>query len=309
MEEFDNTYYDIDDFKESNEMFEEFVSRCTFKDVLRKKQDPLKVSTITVVFNGSDGINPKMIYERLIIDDYIGYIEYDCNNIRGIRTKKKKKKKKVVKNTDKRKNNKNCPFANQFSIGINCQNPDHSHKNPICVKLFANGNIQMTGCKGLDEVEVIFNILKMKLEEIKTEYKCGEKTIVVSPVKNLKDFKDIEVNIEMINGTFRTNYDINLNNLYKKVKEVYTDEEVYVNFQNKSKFRFDLLKLGHYDERKNKYKTPKIFIYNSGAVNINSTDKDALYSAYEQSSKFLEEHFEDLVKREIIYDETFFEEV
>lgn len=308
MEEYDNNYYDIDEFAESNDMFEDFISRCTFKDEIQKKQDPLKVSTITVVFNASDGINPKMIYERIFLDDNIGYIEYDNNNIRGIKTKKKKKKKKIKKNVDKRKNNKHCPFANQFSIGINCKNPEHEHKNPVCVKMFANGKIHMTGCKCLEEVETIYNTLKMKLEEIKIKYMCGVKVVTVNPVKNLKDFKDIDVHIEMINGTFRTNYDINLNNLYKKIKEEYNDDEVYINFQNKSKFRFDLLKLGIYDEVKNKFKTPKVSVYNSGAVNINSTDKDALYQAYETSSKFLEKHFEVLVKREFIYDETFFDE-
>ena len=315
MEEYDNNYYNLDEFTESNDMFEDFISRCSYKNSEQREQDPLKVSTITVVFNASDGINPKMIYERMILDDNIGYIEYDNDNVRGIKNSKMSKAKKAKKALkaklaqDKRKNNKHCPFANQFSIGINCKNPEHEHKNPVCAKMFANGKIHMTGCKCLEEVKTIYNTLKMKLEEINTEYKCGDKVITVSPVKNLKDFADIDVHIEMINGTFRSNYEVNLNSLYKKIKETYEDDEVYVNFQNKSKFRFDLLKLGIYDEAKNKFKTPKISVYNSGAVNINSTDKDALYAAYDIASKILEDNFEELVKKEFIYDETFFDEL
>ena len=41
MEQFDNKYYDNDEFKESNDLFESFLSKCTFKNISLPKQDPL----------------------------------------------------------------------------------------------------------------------------------------------------------------------------------------------------------------------------------------------------------------------------
>ena len=97
----------------------------------------LRISTITSVMNVSSPIDLKAIYDGIPISEYIPFIEYGANNVpRGFSKKalKKKRKKKVKK-----------IFFNQATLHV-------VHDGKIMnVKLFNNGNVQITGLKKVDQ--------------------------------------------------------------------------------------------------------------------------------------------------------------
>lgn len=107
--------------------------------------DNLRVSTITSILKISTDIDLKKIYKSVPITNYIPFIEYGANNIpRGF-------SKKLLKKT--RKKTKKKIFYNQATIHV-------FHDNKIMnVKLFNNGNIQITGLKGTNQAPDLINNL------------------------------------------------------------------------------------------------------------------------------------------------------
>lgn len=304
------TYYDLDEFKEANTLFEEFLSRCTYVEHQKAEQGNFSVSTMTITTNFCDEINVKMVFQRLLLDEDIKYIEEGKTSIRGVRTKNKKtykKKNKKKKSDDKRKLGKGSPFSNQISIGFLCNECSHVHNNPICVKIFKNGKVQMTGCKNIKEVERVYTQLYNKISAIKTEYTLNGNKIIINPVKNIKEFKDVVIKTEMINGTFKTNYKIDLNKLRNKLNEVFTEDDIFINSEKKTSMICYLKKFQVFDAKKQKNKTPSMFVYNSGSINIISINLDLLMKSYEFARDFFDEHYEDLVEIDIKYDETYFD--
>lgn len=303
-------YYDLPEFRESNDLFETFLNRCTVVKHTKVEQGSFSTSTMTITTNFCDEINVKMVFQRLALDEDIIYIESGKTAVRGVKKQKKstykKKNKKKKKSDDKRKLGKGSPFSNQISIGFGCNECGHVHNNPICVKIFKNGKVQMTGCKNIAEVERVYTQLYTKIKNIKTEYNFNGQKIVINSVKNIKEFKDIVVKTEMINGTFKTNYKIDLNKLYSKLKEVYTDDDIYMNHEKKSPLICYLKKFEVFDEKKSKNKCPSVFVYNSGSINIIATDLQLLMKSYDLISNFCDEYFDDLDETELTFDETFF---
>jgi len=311
IKEYDQeTYYDLSEFKEANDLFETFLNKCTIVKHQKVEQGGFSPSTMTITTIFCDEINVKMVFQRLVIDKDIVYIEESKDSVRGIKNKKKstykKKNKMKKKSNDKRKLGKGSPFSNQISIGFSCNECGHNHKNPICVKIFKNGRVQMTGCKNIEEIERVYTKLYNKINSIKTEYNFNGQKIIISPVKNIKIFKDVVIKTEMINGTFKVNYKIDLNKLYSKLKEVYGDDDIYMNHEKKSPLICYLKKFEIFDAKKSKNKCPSVFVYNSGSINIIATSLDLLMTSYEFISVFCDKYFEDLDETELIYDETFF---
>ena len=296
-------YYDILDFKEANKEFDEFLSRCTYIDIERLPQNNFTISTMTITTFFVDEINIKMIFQRIILDDEIKYIE-NGKNVRGDKIKKKKKyniqKKKIISD-DKRKLNKGNPFSNQVSIGFYCNIKEHFHNKPICVKIFKNGRIQMTGCKSLEEVKITYEKLYKKINNIKTEFYLNLNQIInIYPVKNMKKVKDIKINVEMVNGTFTTNFKINLNKLNFKLKEIYDDNEIFIK-NKKTQLICYLTKFKYFNEKKKKDKIPSVFIYNSGSINIIAINLEILMKSYELISNFMNKYYKELIEVEIKY--------
>jgi hypothetical protein len=277
----DDDYYHIEDFKESNKIFEDYLSKCNIIKEEKKEHSKFVISTLTVVSNISDKIDIVKIYKNLQISSDIIYIE-SGKNIKG--EKKKKKYKKNKKDCDKRKLSKGCPFSNQISIGIICKDKNHKHNNPISIKLFRNGRIQLTGCKDDKEIEIIYN----KLYDNINEY-----------IENMLEYKDLKIKSEMINGTFNTNYKIDLDKLNNKIIEKYSYKEIYINNQKKASLTLYLKIFSIYDERKKKFKDPSIFIYNSGSINLIAIDKEMIMKSYKFIDDFLNKNYNDIVETKL----------
>jgi TATA-box binding protein (TBP) (component of TFIID and TFIIIB) len=151
---------------------------------------PYKVSTITCNENlGKNlNINLEILFNELVIDKQIVWAEIlkeNLENSKGINPKKKK-------NNKKNKGKKNR-FDNQITI-IYVFNENYKPN----VKIFKNGNIQLTGIKNKDDTSIIINKI---IEQIKYIYQIDNNVLF-----NCK-FEDIERNnfiIRMINTDFKS---------------------------------------------------------------------------------------------------------
>lgn len=287
-------YYDLDIFKHANKDFENYLEKC---NITQKKMnfEEFKVSTITCIFKIGDFINIKVLYEQIKIDETILYLEYN-NLLKGNRNKKKIN---YDDNKDKRKNKKGKTFANQLSIGFSCKK--HEHKKPICVKIFSKGSVTLTGVKDDNEINyIIKNLLKL-IKNINTEYKYENKIINVLPYQNLLNVKDIIINIETVNGSFKSNFNINLKKITEIFNQKYNKNQIFIKNNRSALVELDLLIYKKYDDKKKKDKIPKVSIYGTGSIVLNSQDKDTIYKSYNFIKKFLETYYDNIVDKNYIF--------
>jgi hypothetical protein len=291
-----NKYYNIPEFEEANNLYEKFLETCEITTDEVENFSEFKISTITSIIRISTFLNLKVLFENIDINENIAYIEFK-NQIKGKKDKKKTKKKN--NDNDKRKRNKGKTFANQLSIGFLCK--IHHHKKPICVKIFSKGSLTITGTKSYDEIKRICNQLLDIFLNINIKYKFNDREIILIPYKNLVQKKNISINIETVNGSFKTNYRINLRDLKKKVREFYTPDKIYIKSNRAALLELDLKIHGFFDKRKNKLKTPKISIYGTGSIVINSINQDLLLKAFNFIKEFLLKYQKDVIDKNYVF--------
>jgi TATA-box binding protein (TBP) (component of TFIID and TFIIIB) len=175
---------------------------------------------------------------------------------RSLLTPKKKKKK-----PDEKKPTK-C-FYNQTTIVIK---PDNS--NPLNMKLFKNGSIQLTGCKNAEDfinvIEKICSILKKKHAVISSK---SPNLIVNKPFVTNTDIMNISnlrnITIRMINSNFKIGFEINREELYN----ILLDDFIECSFEPIVHACVSV-KYNYKDEKK-----ISIFIFESGSVIITGATK------------------------------------
>ena len=284
-------YYNKEKFKEANEIFEKYIKSCANIKIKKMEFMDFNISTITTCIKISDYINIKVLFEQLKISKDIIYLEYN-EIIKGKRDKKKLKNKDT---TDKRMKKKGKSFSNQLSIGFNCDK--HYHKKPICMKIFSKGSLTITGVKSIEEIDYIIDLFVTMLKNIKKDYKYNNKVIKLHPYKNLKDKKNIIKKIETINGSFKCDFYINLKNLKKCILDKYKNDELYLKNNRSGLIELDLLFLKKYDNRKNKEKIPKVSVYGTGSIVINSVSEEILYKSYNFIKKFISDNYDNIVEK------------
>ena len=284
-------YYNLREFKKTNELFENYLKKCDIiTDEIGNFSD-FKISTITSIIKIASNLYLKILFENIDINENIAYIEYK-NKIKGFKEKKKKKKN---NDNDKRKRNKGKTFANQLSIGFLCK--EHIHNKPICVKIFSKGSLTITGTKSSQEIKYICNLLLDIFQNINKKFLYKDQEIILFPYKNLVNKENISINIETINGSFKTNYKINLNNLKEKIREFYNSNKIYIKSNRAALLELDLKFYEFFDKRKNKLKTPKISIYGTGSIVINSINEDLLNKSYIFIKEFLLKYQNDVIDK------------
>lgn len=149
---------------------------------------PYKVSTITCNVDLGINVDLVVLYENFNIEGkskfvWIHYPKIEGNNKRGIYPKKKRN----VKNTAKK-----TSFDNQVTVLYKADNYPN-------LKIFKNGNIQITGVKNKDDVATIVNQV---IDEVKRIYKLNPK------ISSNEDFNEVigfnNFHIRMINTDFKT---------------------------------------------------------------------------------------------------------
>jgi len=292
-----NTYYDIPEFKKANSLFDDFLNKCRFDIENEESFTHFNISTITSIIKIATFLNLKVLFESIDINSDIAYIEFK-NQIKGIKEQKIKKEKHTI-NDDKRKRNKGKTFANQLSIGFLCT--EHIHKKPICVKIFSKGSLTITGTKSSAEIRKICNILLNIFLKTNKIFKFQDKEITLIPYQNLVKNEDISISVETVNGSFKTNFKINLIHFKKKISEIYKTDKIYIKSNRSALLELDLKIYQFFDERKKKLKTPKISIYGTGSIVINSINEELLYKTYEFIKEFLIENKKYIIDRNYVF--------
>ena len=206
-----------------------------------------------------------------------------------LETKVKSKKKKVtVKKTKQQK------FYNQITIVMRIfegETEDINLEKKINVKIFKNGSIKMSGCKRIEEVNIVINKLIHKLKEKKmkmTEEGISEICFIDDPAKiNVHDYK-----IDMINSNYRVNLQIDRSKFYnlllkKKVSASYEKcirACVIIKYCPKEENPLE--------------KEISIFVFQKGNIIITGAkSRNHISTAYQYLNKIILEHVEEISKK------------
>ena len=177
--------------------------------------------------------------------------KYGTGNIRTVLIQKKRRRNK------KKKEAKKVTFYNQTSILVK----PSQEKNPINIKLFKNGSVQMTGVKSIRDCISALGILFKQLQRSKgIMYKNEIKMVDFATSKDslsiekIKDFK-----ICMINSGFKIGFKLNRDSLYKILSQ---DESIKCKYDLDNHACVDVKFF--YKERKK----ISIFIFEKGSIII-----------------------------------------
>jgi TATA-box binding protein (TBP) (component of TFIID and TFIIIB) len=188
-----------------------------------------RISTITCNANigCSININLGILFDNIIVSDtpevdnslvWAQFMKDGTDVSKGVYPKKRRKSKK-----DKMKKNR---FDNQVTVIYRFR-----EKYIPNVKIFKNGNIQLTGIKSVEDTEIIVNTI---IDNIKEIYNNIDKNIIINVQEDyVLDLKYQNFKIRMINTDFK----------------VYTDPELTKGFEVK---RREIHKLFIGDEYNNK---------------------------------------------------------
>ena len=164
---------------------------------------PLRISTMTGLSSFSTNINLDVINKFLPIDKNIIFIDPGSNDpVRG------KSKKKITNKSCKKKK----MFFNQTTI-IVCLEGTRT----VNIKVFSNGNIQMTGLKSLEDGEEACKLLKNEL--LNTSGVINNIKYDAIPIKSDLEIKAIE--IVLINSDYFCGYRIKRDVLHKLIVKKY----------------------------------------------------------------------------------------
>ena len=162
-----------------------------------------RISTMTVTGSINSNIDLAKLFEHIDIDlyDNIKYMEYGANkneqHFKGEKTKKTKKPQK------KR-------FDNQMTLHMY----DDQYKYNI--KLFKNGNVQMTGVKDIIKGKKIIDEL-IKILQISDKTCKNDNKIISEPEK----LENTNFDTRLINCDFKVSYKINRGLLHKLLTQKY----------------------------------------------------------------------------------------
>jgi TATA-box binding protein (TBP) (component of TFIID and TFIIIB) len=268
-----------------------------YNDFLNIKQnkienlpDGLCISTMcsTCKLNTKLNITNIQSYLQLNPNDILS-IEKDT--IKSLITKSKYKKKKK-EDTQKKSG---TYFYNQITVDIRITHGETKNldKEPkINVKLFKNGTIQMSGCKSINDTNIILNKLLYRLKEIKAILEDG-KIIEKLFIEDYDSIAITDFNIYMINTNYRLNLLIDRPKLYnlllkKKIKTIYEPCNracVIIKYTPS---------LNNAEE-----KEVSIFIFQEGNIIITGARSIShILSAYNYTNNILLTHKDDIIKKE-----------
>jgi TATA-box binding protein (TBP) (component of TFIID and TFIIIB) len=177
-----------------------------------KLPDDISISTMTITCKIDTEFNVTNIGR---------YIDLKYDGIIAVRTGRREDEESnrslIIKKVGSHRNKKKKAFYNQATILVRTK----EKKKPTNVKLFSNGSIQMTGCKGIDDVIDALTKVFSELKIVKgiLDYNTGkiiEKPFVVNAdklhINNLYDIK-----ICMINSNFTIGFNVDRDKLFESL--------------------------------------------------------------------------------------------
>jgi len=246
----------------------------------------LKLSTFSACCKLNIDIIFNNIFKYLELEEYKintikycnNYVTHLCRDPKPIKTKKKKRPPKI--------------FYNQLTFIIYS---NYSKKN-INTKLFKNGSIQMSGCKHIEDIINIINILKDKLNN--TRAIIENNIIIEKPFINDRDNKKINISdfkISLINTNFKIPFKV--------------EREIFYNIliRDRINCRYEPCKHAcvniKYTLSTDENIKASIFVFQSGHIIITGTKTiNVIIEAYEYIKKLLKTHIKKILIAKIELD-------
>jgi TATA-box binding protein (TBP) (component of TFIID and TFIIIB) len=165
---------------------------------------PYRISTITVTGSINTDVLLQNMYNVLSSNTPkdISYLEFGKNkhDLQSTGTNAKYTKKKMRKTQSNR-------FDNQLTIVMMINDKKYN------IKLFKNGNVQMTGVKSVDGGNEAIDRL---IDIIKNKYIQDE-----SIISDISKLDNLNYRVRLINSDFKVNFEIRLDYLYKIITQEY----------------------------------------------------------------------------------------
>jgi TATA-box binding protein (TBP) (component of TFIID and TFIIIB) len=249
---------------------------------------PYRISTITVTGSINIDVSLPNLYTVLSTQTpkEISYLEFGKNKY-DLQTSGHK----VSKNKNKVEKKKR--FDNQLTIVM------HYNENKYNMKLFKNGNIQITGVKNIEKGKDAIDFL---IEIIKT-IKQNDESLICDTSK----IQNINYRIRLINSDFRVNFEIRLDYLFKVITKkyniicsyepcIYPGAKIEYYYPNNGYCKCTAFCNGKSDV----CKKITIAVFQSGCVIITGANKtEHIEVAYNFICNILKENYEDIHRKKL----------
>ena len=254
--------------------------------------DGVSISTMCCSAKIGSTINISNIQKYLKLDDKsVLSVKLSCDNQRSLLEDKvkNKKKKSVIKKPKLQK------FYNQITVVMRIYENEYQNINDekkINVKLFKNGAIQMSGCKKIEEVNIVIDKLKEKkakiVENEGEEPKIEEILFLDEPEKvNIYDYK-----IDMINSNYQVNLQIDRSKFY----DLLLKKKIPASYE-KCIRACVIIKYCPIEENPQE-KEISIFVFQKGNIIITGAkSKVHISEAYNYLNKIILEHVDDISRK------------
>ena len=255
---------------------------------------PIGVSISTMCCSAKIG-------SEINIENIQNYLQLNKNDILTVKLNESKIRTLLEQKTKNRrkkkvtKKGKTQKFYNQITVVIRIYNgsvEDINKAKTINVKLFKNGSIQMSGCKRIEEVNMVINKLIYKLKEKKGKIIDN----VINQIQFVNDPESISISdfkIDMINSNYQVNLQIDRSKFYRLLlkKKISASYEKCI--------RACVIIKYCPPEDNPMEKEISIFVFQKGNIIITGAkSRNQVTSAYEYLNKILIEHADEISKKD-----------
>lgn len=235
------------------------------------------------VMSTTGKINSKFFLDN--INDYLSLSENDVVYI------KYKGKQRFLESCKKKIKKEIKSFENQLTMVVKLDSDRPLRQ--INIKIFKNGSFQMTGCKSIEDCNIVINKL---LDKFRYTYAVIEdEKIVDKPfMENIIDPKVISFKIDMINSNFFIDYKINGEKLYKLLQREKMTCRYEPCMHPGVNIKFKLME-------DNEQKKVSIFVFQSGNIIITGAkNKNQIIETYNYIKNLLEVNKPEIIKKNLI---------
>ena len=109
----------------------------------------------------------------------------------------------------------------------------------------------------------------------------------------------------IIQATSHINSEVDLSKLYELLNDIYSNDEVFLDFSNKTKLKVKLKRFYTINKTTKKKREPYIIFYKSGAVMFFCNNKKILNKCFDFTTRFINENYENIVEEQIFYNDKF----
>lgn len=182
-------------------------------------------------------------------------------------------------------------FENQLTMVVRLDNKHPLRQ--INIKLFKNGSFQMTGCKSIEDCNIVINKLLYRFKKIYAIIE-NDKIIDKPFMDNIDNPQVINFKIDMINSNFFMNYKINGEKLYKLLQREKMTCRYEPCMHPGVNIKYKLIE----DEEQKKV---SIFVFQSGNIIITGAkNKNQIIQTYNYIRNLLETNKTEIIKKNLI---------